>query len=169
MRGLSSWSGICRDQTRVLLIGKWILNYWTTREVQELAFIEQLLIAFDAYTYQLIFTIILRDKFHYYPQHHTSKIQHAQNESPASATTNFPHCCLVAKSCPAVLQPHGLYSPPGSSDHRISRQEHWSGLPFPSPGNLPEPGMEHYNLVLAGRFFTTESPGKAHILQQFVI
>ena len=92
-----------QDQTRVLLIGKWILNYWTTREVQELAFIEQLLIAFDAYTYQLIFTIILRDKFHYYPQHHTSKIQHAQNESPASATTNFPHCCLVPKLCPTLL------------------------------------------------------------------
>lgn len=108
--GLRSCSGIWNtgDQTRVLHTGKWILNYWATREVQDLALIEQLLIAFDAYTYQLIFTIILRDKFHYYPQHHTSKIQHAQNESPASATTNFPHCCLVPESCPALLWSHGL-------------------------------------------------------------
>ena len=33
-------------------------------------------------------------------------------------------------------------SPPGSSVHGISRQEYWSGLPFPSPGDLPDPGIE---------------------------
>ena len=45
----------------------------------------------------------------------------------------------------------------------FSRQEYWSGLPFPSPGNLPDPGIEPSSPVspsLAGRFFTTESPGK---------
>ena len=42
----------------------------------------------------------------------------------------------------------------------ISRQEYWSGLPFPSPGNLPNPGIKPMSLALAGRFFTTESPGK---------
>ena len=31
---------------------------------------------------------------------------------------------------------------PGSSVHGISRQEHWSGLPFPSPGDLPNPGIK---------------------------
>ena len=31
---------------------------------------------------------------------------------------------------------------PGSSVHGFSRQEYWSGLPFPSPGNLPDPGIE---------------------------
>ena len=31
---------------------------------------------------------------------------------------------------------------PGSSVHEFSRQEYWSGLPFPSPGYLPEPGIE---------------------------
>ena len=36
------------------------------------------------------------------------------------------------------------------------RQEYWSGMPFPSPGNLPNPGVEHLSLALAGRFFTTE-------------
>jgi len=33
-------------------------------------------------------------------------------------------------------------SPPGSSVHGISRQEYWSGLPFPSPGDLPNPGIK---------------------------
>ena len=34
------------------------------------------------------------------------------------------------------------YSPPGSSVHGIFHQECWSGLPFPSPGDFPDPGME---------------------------
>ena len=33
-------------------------------------------------------------------------------------------------------------SMPGFSDHGFSRQEYWSGLPFPSPGDLPDPGIE---------------------------
>ena len=42
---------------------------------------------------------------------------------------------------------------------RFSRQEYWSGLPFPTPGNLPDPEIESTSLALAGRFFTTEPPG----------
>ena len=40
------------------------------------------------------------------------------------------------------------------------RQEYWSGLPFPSLGDLPDPGIEPAPPVLAGGFFTTEPPGK---------
>ena len=40
------------------------------------------------------------------------------------------------------------------------RQEYWSGLPFPSPGDLPEPEIESVSPALTDRFFTTESPGK---------
>ena len=40
------------------------------------------------------------------------------------------------------------------------RQEYWSGLPFPSPGDLPNPGTELASPALAGRFFTNEPPGK---------
>ena len=45
----------------------------------------------------------------------------------------------------------------------FSRQENWSELPCPSPGDLPDPGSEPTSLIsltLAGRFFTTEPPGK---------
>ena len=36
-------------------------------------------------------------------------------------------------------------------------KEYWSGLPLPSPGDLPDPGIEHESCALAGGFFTTES------------
>ena len=44
------------------------------------------------------------------------------------------------------------------------RQEYWSGLPFPSPGDLPDPGIEPMSPTApasAGRFFTTVPPGKS--------
>ena len=43
------------------------------------------------------------------------------------------------------------------------RQEFWNGLPFPTPGDLPHPGIEPVSLaspVLAGEFFITGPPGK---------
>ena len=39
------------------------------------------------------------------------------------------------------------------------RQQYCRGLPFPPPGDLPSPGIEPRSPVLAGRFFTTKSPG----------
>ena len=48
----------------------------------------------------------------------------------------------------------------------FSRQEYWSGLPFPSPVDLPDSGIEPASLVssaLAGQFFTTVPPGKPKI------
>ena len=44
----------------------------------------------------------------------------------------------------------------------FSRQEDWSGLPFPTPGDISDPGIEPISLspALADRFFTTEPPGK---------
>ena len=58
-------------------------------------------------------------------------------------------------------------SPPGSSVRGVfSRQEYWSGLPFPSPGYLPYPGIKPVSpayLTLAGRFFTNEPLGKPKI------
>ena len=46
----------------------------------------------------------------------------------------------------------------------FSRQEYWSGLPFPPPGDLPDPGIEPASPALAGGFFTTKSPGKPSII-----
>ena len=41
---------------------------------------------------------------------------------------------------------------------RFPKQEYWSGVPFPSPGVLPDPGIEPTSVALVGRFFTTEPP-----------
>ena len=50
-------------------------------------------------------------------------------------------CCLVTQSCPILCSPMDC-SPPSSSVHGISQQEYCSELPFPSPGDLPDPGIE---------------------------
>jgi len=42
------------------------------------------------------------------------------------------------------------------------RQEYWSGLPFPSPGDLPDLGIKPVSPALAGRFFTAEPSGKPY-------
>ena len=54
----------------------------------------------------------------------------------------------------------------------FSRQEYWSGLPFPSPGYLPIPGMKPTSLVshaLASRFIATVPPGKPHSMQDISV
>ena len=59
------------------------------------------------------------------------------------------------------------YSLPGSSVHGDSHeysQKHWSGLPFSSPGDLPDPGIEPGSSVLAGGFFTIKPPRKPGIV-----
>ena len=54
---------------------------------------------------------------------------------------------------------------------RFSRQEYWSGLPCPSPGDLPDPGIKHASLTspaLAGKFFTTVPPGSLwHLRKEY--
>ena len=72
-------------------------------------------------------------------------------------------CCLVAKSCLtlSVTQTVACQVPLSMG---FPRQEYWSGLPFPSSGNLPDPGIEPMSTAspaLAGGFFTTEPPGKS--------
>jgi len=57
-------------------------------------------------------------------------------------------------------------SPLGSLSMEFSSQEFWNGLPFPNPGDLPNPRVEPTcppSLALAGRFFTTKVPGKPSI------
>ena len=71
-------------------------------------------------------------------------------------------CVLVAQLCLILCDPMDC-SPPGSSVYEFSRQEYWSGLPFPSPGHLPESGikpMSRMSPALAGRIFTAEPPEK---------
>ena len=49
----------------------------------------------------------------------------------------------------------------------FSREEYWSGLPCPPPGDLPDLGIKPRSPVLAGRFFTAEPPGKSQSLLHY--
>ena len=46
----------------------------------------------------------------------------------------------------------------------LSRQEYWSGLPFPSPGDLPHPGTEPGSPTLQAYSLTSEPPGKSQLV-----
>ena len=70
-------------------------------------------------------------------------------------------------SCYSHVQ---LFSNPGTGAHQaplpmgFPQQEYWSGLPCPSPGDLPDPGIKPMSLTspaLAGRFFTTTATWEA--------
>ena len=76
------------------------------------------------------------------------------------------HLCTYAKSLQSRLTfCHPMdRSPPGSLSLEFSRQESWSGLPFPSPEDLPGPGIKPTSFrspVLAGRFFTISATWEA--------
>ena len=60
---------------------------------------------------------------------------------------------MVVQLCPTLCNTMDC-SPPGSSLMGFPRQEYWSGLPFPSPGDLPDPGIEPCLLL------SSEPPGK---------
>ena len=65
----------------------------------------------------------------------------------------------VSQSCPTLCDPMN-YIPPGSSVHAILRQEYWSGLPFPSPGDLLYPGIEPGSPSLQADPLLSEPSGK---------
>ena len=72
-------------------------------------------------------------------------------------------CCLVTESCPSLCDP--MDDPSG---HGFSRQEYWSGLPFPSPGDFPDPEIEPASPALAGGFFPIEPPGNPILSHKFI-
>ena len=68
-----------------------------------------------------------------------------------------------------------LFATPGTVAHQappsmgFSRQEYWSELPFPSPGDLPNPGIEPRSPRLQADALTSEPPGFSLFLDYFVV
>ena len=60
-------------------------------------------------------------------------------------------------------------SPPGSSVHGISQARKLEWVAFPSPGDLPDPGITSASSALAGRFFTAEPPGNCRDMNFVVV
>ena len=71
-------------------------------------------------------------------------------------------CGLVAKSCPTLATPWTVACQV-LLFMGFPRQEYWSGLPFPSPGTLPNPGIEPGSPALQADSLPTELRGKPHI------
>ena len=72
--------------------------------------------------------------------------------------------CARAQLCP-ILATLGTIAHQAPLSMEFSRQEYWSGLPFPTPGYLPNPRIEPESLAspeVSGGFFTPEPPGKPH-------
>ena len=68
-------------------------------------------------------------------------------------------CVLLAQSCPTLFDPMDC-SLPGFSVMEFSRQEYWGGLPFPSPEDLPNPGIELRSPALQADSLQSGPPGK---------
>ena len=121
----------------------------------------------------------------YLKERHSLKIKGLQEKNP----TNRP--CSFSPVSPAYLTPCGwsccyttvcvcvqslshvqLFAPPQTVARQaplpmeFSRQEYWSGWPFPSSGALPKPGIKPMSLAspaLAGGFFTISTTWEAHV------
>jgi len=65
---------------------------------------------------------------------------------------------LVTQSCLTLCDPMDC-NPPGPLSMEFSRQEHWNGLPFPSPGDLPNPGIKPGPPALQVDSLPAEPPG----------
>ena len=63
-------------------------------------------------------------------------------------------CCLVAKLCPTLCNSTDCSKAPLSLG--FPKQEYLSGLPFPSPGDFPKPGVKSMSPALRADSFTTE-------------
>ena len=70
----------------------------------------------------------------------------------------------VTQLCPTLATPWTV-AHQASPSMGFSRQEYWSGLPFPSPGDLPDPGIEPKSPTLEADSLTSEPPGKKHVLK----
>ena len=71
---------------------------------------------------------------------------------------------LVTQSCPILCEPMDwTQARQAPLSMGFSRQEYWSGLPYPSSGGFPNPGIEWVSLT-AGRFFTVWAIGALFLL-----
>ena len=64
---------------------------------------------------------------------------------------------LIAQSWPTLCNPVAYETPLSTG---LPRQESWSGLPFPSPGDLPNPGLKRSSLALQADSLPSELPRK---------
>ena len=62
--------------------------------------------------------------------------------SPSGGLSACMRVCLLAQLCPTLCNPVDCIAHRASLSMGFSKKEYWSGLPFPSPGDLPDPGIK---------------------------
>ena len=87
------------------------------------------------------------------------------------ATVSAPNamcaCVLVIQSCPNLCTPWTVAH--HSLSMEFSRQAYWSGLPFPSPRNLPDPGTEPGSPALQADSLPSEPPGSTQLCGRYAL
>ena len=80
--------------------------------------------------------------------------------SRPSSLVSGDYACVQSLSCAQLLATSWTAARQAPLSMGFPKQEYWSGLPFPPPGDLPDPGIKPVSPALAGGFFTTVPPEK---------
>ena len=105
------------------------------------------------------FVLSLLSLISLYFSHDSRTILHSQGPIGLHTSISSIVCVLAAQLCPTFCYPKDC-SPPGYSVHGILQARVWSGLPFPSPGDLLNPGIEARSPALKAESLPCEPPGK---------
>ena len=159
MSEIVPWPGI---ELRLLTLGTLSFSHWTTREVPNKCSLEWMNIYMKKWFYVMMNNLCSFSPHWFiipqviYNTHETSMLRlilyavHGSVLSCFSCVRPFATPWTVARLAPLPTE--------------FSRQEYWSGLSCPPPGNLSKPGIEPASLTspaLAGRFFTTSATWEA--------
>ena len=96
------------------------------------------------------------------PELHLASYMKANSKCITKLNTNTKTIISLQKllSCVRLFATPWTVAYQASPSMGFSRQEYWSGLPFPSPGDLPNPGIEPGSPTFQADAFTSEPPGK---------
>ena len=109
--------------------------------------------------------LLTTKSMHFFSTHstHTIPLIHKQaTTAPAHIPQYHSHTFACMFSCVQLFATLWSAACQAPLSMRFPRQKHENGLPFPSPGDLPNPGIESASPLLAKGFFTTTEPGKPH-------
>ena len=107
----------------------------------------------------------------FFGHHETHGLLNSRNPALFTSAPSVPavcvcvcvHACIQSLSYVRLLWTTWTVAHHAPLSMGFSRQEYWSGLPFPSPGDLPNPEIKLMSPALAGGFFTTVPPGKLYL------
>ena len=94
----------------------------------------------------------------------SNKLCHFLSPKAPGLDDKFYACVLVKQSCLTLCDPMDcIVALQAPLSMEFFRQKYWSGLPFPSPGDLPGPGIKHRSPTLQADSLPSEPPSRAEI------